>query len=134
MTHWLTAPILIPLIGGILQVFMGYAPISLRRTLALITTVLMMLSTIVLLVMCWSMYVAFHEELDLLESHYDVAVYRKRHSALLEHHGLAEPGASTQAGGSSGDGAPAEAAAPAGSSGSAETSGTGAQPDQEGRP
>ncbi|MBZ2168597.1 monovalent cation/H+ antiporter subunit D [Marinobacter sp. F4216] len=51
MTQWLTAPILIPLIGGILQVFMGYAPISLRRTLALITTVLMMVSSIVLLAM-----------------------------------------------------------------------------------
>ena len=34
MNHWLTAPVLIPLLGGILQAFMGYAPISLRRTLA----------------------------------------------------------------------------------------------------
>jgi multicomponent K+:H+ antiporter subunit D len=51
MNHWLTAPILIPLLGGILQVFMGYAPISLRRTLALATTVLTLVSTIVLLVL-----------------------------------------------------------------------------------
>lgn len=49
MNHWLTAPILIPLIGGILQAFMGYAPISLRRTLALATTVLMLVSAIILL-------------------------------------------------------------------------------------
>lgn len=48
MNHWLTAPILIPLLGGILQVLMGYAPISLRRTLALATTVLLLVSTIVL--------------------------------------------------------------------------------------
>ena len=27
MNHGLTAPILIPLLGGILQIFMGYAPI-----------------------------------------------------------------------------------------------------------
>ncbi|KAA1176232.1 monovalent cation/H+ antiporter subunit D [Marinobacter salinexigens] len=51
MNHWLTAPILIPLLGGILQVFMGYAPISLRRTLAIATTVLLLVSTIVLLVL-----------------------------------------------------------------------------------
>ncbi|WP_375171457.1 monovalent cation/H+ antiporter subunit D [Marinobacter sp.] len=51
MNHWLTAPILIPLLGGILQVFMGYAPISLRRTLAIATTVLTLVSTIVLLVL-----------------------------------------------------------------------------------
>lgn len=51
MNHWLTAPILIPLLGGILQVFMGYAPISLRRTLAMTTTVLMLVSAIVLLVL-----------------------------------------------------------------------------------
>ncbi len=47
---------------------------------------------LVLLVMCWSLYVAFHEELDLLESHYDAALFRSRHGALLEHHGLAEDG------------------------------------------
>ena len=51
MNHWLTAPILIPLLGGILQVFMGYAPISLRRTLAIATTTLLLVSTIVLLVL-----------------------------------------------------------------------------------
>lgn len=51
MNEWLTAPILIPLLGGILQVFMGYAPISLRRTLAIATTVLLLVSTIVLLVL-----------------------------------------------------------------------------------
>ncbi|MGF2733586.1 monovalent cation/H+ antiporter subunit D [Marinobacter sp. DUT-1] len=51
MNHWLIAPILIPLLGGVLQAFMGYAPISLRRTLALGTTVLLLVATIVLLVM-----------------------------------------------------------------------------------
>jgi len=51
MNHWLTAPVLIPLLGGILQAFMGYAPISLRRTLALATNVLMLVSAIVLLLM-----------------------------------------------------------------------------------
>lgn len=49
MNHWLTAPILIPLLGGILQIFIGYAPISLRRTLAMSTTVLLLVSTIGLL-------------------------------------------------------------------------------------
>ncbi len=51
MNHWLTAPILIPLLGGILQVFMGYAPLSLRRTLALTTTVLMLVAAVVLLIL-----------------------------------------------------------------------------------
>jgi multicomponent K+:H+ antiporter subunit D len=51
MTHWLIAPILIPLLGGILQVFMGYAPIKLRRTLAIATTVLMLVSAVVLLML-----------------------------------------------------------------------------------
>lgn len=51
MNHWLTAPILIPLLGGILQVFMGYAPISLRRTLAITTTVLILAASVVLLVL-----------------------------------------------------------------------------------
>lgn len=51
MNHWLTAPILIPLLGGILQALMGYAPITLRRTLALATTVLILVSAIVLLVL-----------------------------------------------------------------------------------
>ena len=45
MNHWLIAPILIPLIGGFLQVFLGYAPLSLRRTLGLATTVLLVVST-----------------------------------------------------------------------------------------
>ncbi|WP_336366176.1 monovalent cation/H+ antiporter subunit D [Marinobacter sp. C2H3] len=49
MNDWLLAPILIPLIGGVIQVFMGYAPISLRRTLALITTSLLLVSALVLL-------------------------------------------------------------------------------------
>ncbi len=51
MNPWLTAPVLIPLLGGILQAFMGYAPISLRRTLALATTVLMLVAAVVLLVL-----------------------------------------------------------------------------------
>ncbi|MDC0661602.1 monovalent cation/H+ antiporter subunit D [Marinobacter sp. SS21] len=49
MNHWLTAPILIPLLGGILQIFIGYAPIPLRRTVALATTVLLLVSTVGLL-------------------------------------------------------------------------------------
>lgn len=51
MNHWLIAPIVIPLLGGIVQAFMGYAPISLRRTLALATTVMILVSAIVLLVL-----------------------------------------------------------------------------------
>ena len=51
MNHWLIAPIVSPLLGGIVQVFMGYAPISLRRTLALATTVMILVSAIVLLVL-----------------------------------------------------------------------------------
>lgn len=49
MNQWLIAPVLIPLVGGILQIFIGYAPIRLRRTLALATTVLLLISTIALL-------------------------------------------------------------------------------------
>ncbi|MEX0606221.1 MAG: monovalent cation/H+ antiporter subunit D [Marinobacter sp.] len=49
MNHWLTAPILIPLLGGVLQIFMAYAPMQLRRTLALATTVLMVVAAVVLL-------------------------------------------------------------------------------------
>lgn len=49
MNHWLTAPILIPLLGGILQAFMGYAPVALRRTLGITTTVLTLVSAIVLM-------------------------------------------------------------------------------------
>ncbi len=40
---------------------------------------------LVLLVLCWSLRRAFHEELDLLEAHYDAEVFRSRHGALLEH-------------------------------------------------
>ncbi len=47
---------------------------------------------VVLLIMCGSLYVAFHEELDLLESHYDAALFRSRHGALLAHHGLGGDG------------------------------------------
>jgi choline/carnitine/betaine transport len=46
---------------------------------------------IVLLIMIWSLYKAFHEELDLLESHYDAALFRSRHGQLLEHHGITAP-------------------------------------------
>lgn len=49
MNHWLTAPILIPLLGGVLQVFLGYAPLALRRTLALATTLALVVTSAVLL-------------------------------------------------------------------------------------
>lgn len=49
MNHWLTAPILIPLLGGILQAFMGYAPVALRRTLGIATTALTLAAAILLL-------------------------------------------------------------------------------------
>lgn len=39
----------------------------------------------VLLFLCWSLQRAFHEELDLLEAHYDAAIFRSRHGSLLEH-------------------------------------------------
>ncbi len=58
---------------------------------------------IVLLVMCGSLYVAFHEELDLLESHYDAALFRSRHGALLAHHGLDGDGMPVVATESAGD-------------------------------
>lgn len=51
MNHWLIAPILIPLIGGFLQIFVGYAPLSLRRTLGLATTGLLLVSTVFLLML-----------------------------------------------------------------------------------
>jgi multicomponent K+:H+ antiporter subunit D len=51
MNHWLTAPILIPLVGAILQIFIGYAPISLRRTSAIATSVLLLVATIGLLIL-----------------------------------------------------------------------------------
>ena len=38
----------------------------------------------VLLVMLWSLKKAFDEELDLLESHYDAAIFESQHSGLLE--------------------------------------------------
>ena len=38
----------------------------------------------VLLLMIWSLYKAFDEELDLLEGHYDAEQFRSRHQALLE--------------------------------------------------
>lgn len=40
---------------------------------------------IVLLILCWSLRRAFHEELDLLEAHYDAEIFRSRHGALLAH-------------------------------------------------
>lgn len=49
MNHWLTAPILIPLIGAILQAFMGYAPAALRRTLGIATTALTLAAAILLM-------------------------------------------------------------------------------------
>ncbi len=47
---------------------------------------------IVLLFLCWSLQRAFHEELDLLEAHYDAAIFRSRHGTLIEHLG-GEPAA-----------------------------------------
>ena len=41
----------------------------------------------VLLIMLWSLKKAFDEELDLLESHYDEAIFRSQHSGLLERMG-----------------------------------------------
>ncbi len=38
----------------------------------------------VLLIMLWSLKKAFDEELDLLESHYDEAIFKAQHSGLLE--------------------------------------------------
>jgi len=37
---------------------------------------------VILLFMCWSMYTAFDEELDLLEEYYDAALFRLRHPSL----------------------------------------------------
>ena len=48
MNHWLTAPILIPLFGAILQAFMGYGPVALRRTLGIATTALTLAAAIML--------------------------------------------------------------------------------------
>jgi choline/carnitine/betaine transport len=41
--------------------------------------------TLVLLFMIWSLHRAFHEELDLLEAHYDAQLFRTRHGNLLDH-------------------------------------------------
>ncbi|WP_165855589.1 monovalent cation/H+ antiporter subunit D [Marinobacter sp. JSM 1782161] len=51
MNHLLTAPILLPLLGGILQIFMSFAPLGLRRTLALATTTLLLVVAFSLLLM-----------------------------------------------------------------------------------
>ncbi len=39
---------------------------------------------LILLIMCWSLRKAFNEELDLLESHYDEVIFRKRHGGLID--------------------------------------------------
>lgn len=39
----------------------------------------------ILFIMCWSMYKAFDEELDLLEDHYDLQQFKSHHSGLIEH-------------------------------------------------
>lgn len=51
MNHWITAPILLPLLGGILQIFMSYAPLGLRRILALSTTTLILAVSLGLLML-----------------------------------------------------------------------------------
>ena len=38
---------------------------------------------LILLLMCWSLNKVFKEELDLLESHYDEAIFRSRHRGLI---------------------------------------------------
>ena len=38
---------------------------------------------VILLIMSWSMYTAFDEELDLLEEYYDAALFRRRHPTLV---------------------------------------------------
>ena len=43
---------------------------------------------LVLLIMCWSLQKAFHEELDLLEDHYDVEQFRSRHKGLMKRLGI----------------------------------------------
>jgi choline/glycine/proline betaine transport protein len=40
---------------------------------------------LVLVVLCWSLRRVFHEELDLLEAHYDAEIFRSRHGTLLDH-------------------------------------------------
>jgi choline/carnitine/betaine transport len=41
--------------------------------------------TLILMVLVWSLRKAFHEELDLLEAHYDAELFRQRHGNLLDH-------------------------------------------------
>ncbi|HEX6255242.1 MAG TPA: BCCT family transporter [Euzebyales bacterium] len=38
---------------------------------------------VILIIMMWSMYTAFDEELDLLEEYYDAALFRVRHPSLI---------------------------------------------------
>jgi choline/glycine/proline betaine transport protein len=38
---------------------------------------------VILLIMSWSMYTAFDEELDVLEEYYDAALFRRRHPTLV---------------------------------------------------
>lgn len=51
MNHWLAAPILLPLLGGILQIFMSFAPLGLRRILALATTTLILVVSVGLIML-----------------------------------------------------------------------------------
>ena len=46
----------------------------------------------ILLLMLWSLKKAFDEELDLLESHYDEAIFKRQHSGLLEKLGIRSNG------------------------------------------
>lgn len=47
----------------------------------------------ILMIMLWSLKKAFDEELDLLESHYDEAIFKRQHSGLLERMGIRSNGA-----------------------------------------
>jgi len=51
MAHWLMAPIVLPMIGGIIQILVGYAPLKLRRILAVLTSVGILISACVLMSM-----------------------------------------------------------------------------------
>ena len=44
--------------------------------------------SLILLLMCWALKKVFDEELDLLESHYDEAIFRSRHRGLLVRLGM----------------------------------------------
>lgn len=44
--------------------------------------------SLILLLMCWALKKVFDEELDLLESHYDEAIFRSRHRGLLARLGM----------------------------------------------